>query len=221
MHHHQHRQQHQHRAVRQQRGCLGIDGAGIQTQCAAGDIQIRDDILHDLAAGQRYDGQIVALQPQGRQTHQKAKQRRRQPAQQHGKGQPHKKRQAAAEGDGQQTAAEQAHGHKACMAQGKLAQQTDHQIQRDGQHDIDRNRKQHIGDLPGQTAAAKQQTHRQKRGGSEREGHKIAHAFALFTFCHSRYTFSLIFLPSRPVGRTTSTSTRTPKTMASAQRVEI
>ena len=129
IHHHQHHQKNQHDGKGQQCSGIGVDLAGIQPLGAAGNGEIVDDGLDDLAAGQRHDGQIVTLEPQGRQAHQQAHHRRRHAAQQHGQRHPHSDGDALRQLNGEQAAGEQAHGHEARMAQRQLTQQAHHQIQ--------------------------------------------------------------------------------------------
>ena len=76
IHHHQHHQKNQHDGKGQQCPGIGVDLAGIQPLGAAGDGEIVDDGLDDLAAGQRHDGQIVALEPQDGEAEHEAKQGR-------------------------------------------------------------------------------------------------------------------------------------------------
>ena len=104
------------------------------------------------------------------------------------------------------------------MAEGQLAQQADDKVQRHREDNVHRDRDEHIGYLASETAAVKQKRDNGIEQDDEREGDDVM--IELNFFLH-RYTFSLIFLPSRPVGLTTSTRTRPPNTMASAQSVEI
>ena len=138
IHHDQHGEHHQHDGIGQQCLDIGVYGAGIQTQSSAGEVQVGDYVLDDLAAGQRYDGKIVALEAQRRKSDDEAEYSRDDADQQHAQRQTNDQRQAdAVHCDGGKAAREQSHRHEARVSQRQLAQQSDHQVQGHRHNDID------------------------------------------------------------------------------------
>ena len=107
------------------------------------------------------------------------------------------------------------------MAQRQLAQQPHHQVQGDGHDNVSGEGNQHIGHLAAGLVRIHEDAH--DGIGDDHRGQREAVFVEGFTdteHVHG-YTFSLICLPSRPVGFTTRTSTSTPKTIASDHSVEI
>ena len=174
VHHDQYGKQYQNDGIGQQRFGVGIDGVGIKAQRAAGQIQVGNDIFDDLAAGQGYDGQIVAFQAQGGQADDQAKERSDQTAAEHGKGQADRHGQYLCQCDGDKAAGKQTHRHKPGMAQRKFTQQAYNEVERDRQHNVDRNGDEHIGDLTGKMPAVQQIGDDPKGNSHQQEGQKIA-----------------------------------------------
>ena len=182
VHHDKNGEQHQYDSVGQELFCIGIDGVGIEAQSAAGEIKIGDDVLDDLAASQGDNGKIVAPEPQGGQTDRKAKERRYQAANDHGKRQADRHGEDIHQGDGQKAAGEKPDRHEPSVAQGEFPQKADNEIERDRQHDVDRNGDDHIGELAGETAAIQQVGDHSVNRCDQDEGQKIAGKFEFFLF---------------------------------------
>ena len=68
------------------------------------------------------------------------------------------------------------------VAQGKFPQKADNEIERDRQHDVDRNGDDHIGELAGETAAIQQVGDHSVNRCDQDEGQKIAGKFEFFLF---------------------------------------
>ena len=103
-----------------------------------------DELLEDLAEGQGHDGQVVAVEAQHRDAHQKAHHGGEEGADNHGEGQAQG---GGGDGGGKthggDDAGEGAHAHEARVAQGQIAQDAHHQVQGDGHDDIAADGHQH------------------------------------------------------------------------------
>ena len=107
-------------------------------------IEIGDDILDDLAEGQRHNGQIVAVEPQHRDPDQHAGDGGEHRANGHADHQPQRAGDHdALQGHGGGHAGEGAHAHEARVTQTQLAGDSHHQIQRQGHHHIGADGHQH------------------------------------------------------------------------------
>ena len=109
-----------------------MDSGIIYTQ-----IQIAEDVLHDLAEGQSHDCQIVAPEPQHRDTDEEADDASQHTADDHAQHQAqraagHRLRQKGCGDD----AGKRADTHKSGMAQAQFTADTHQQVQGHGQHNI-------------------------------------------------------------------------------------
>ena len=106
-------------------------------------IEIADDVLHDLAKGQGHNGQVVTPQPQHGNTDEKAHDPSQRTADHHGSQQPQG---PVGNGIGQQCrrhhAAESTDAHKSGMAQAQLTADAHQQVQGHCQHHIGTSRNQ-------------------------------------------------------------------------------
>ena len=173
--------------------------------------QVVDQVDDDHAEAQGDDGQIVALQPQGRNTHQQAQQSGGRPSGQHAQ-QQHQQKDGAGflridartlERQGDQRRRIGADGHEAAMPQGQLPQKAQHQIQRRRHDDQVAALPDGRGDLQLHGAAA--QLAHQGHGGKQDHQRDKVYQITQFRVFH---TFSPTFFPRIPAGRIISTTMR-------------
>ena len=137
-------------------------------------IQVLQDIPQDLAKCQGHDGQVVAPQTQGRNTHQEADHTSGQAAAQKANDQTNGGvRQNAFEKGCGDHARIYANAHKACMAQAQLTADTYQQVQRYSQADVHADTHQLAAHKTGQHAGLQLEIHNGKCHGH----HKKSDAF--------------------------------------------
>ena len=115
----------------------------MQTGSVHAQVEVAENILHDLAKGQGHNGQIVAPEPQHGNADDKADQARQHAADDHADHQP---QHPIGHRPGQQrrdnNACKRADAHKARMAQAQFPADTHQQVQRNRQNDIGTGRNQ-------------------------------------------------------------------------------
>ncbi len=193
------------------RGVQGRGGCPLRKPLLPAEGQVVDEVHDDHAEAQRDDGQIVALQPQGRNTHQQAQQGSGRTGSQNTQEQNQQEGRAGffrvdprpLKCQRDQCRRIRADGHKAAVPQRQLPQKTQNQIQR-RRHDDE------IAALPDGgrdlelDGIAAQQTHDGHRG-KQQSQHREVDQITQFGVFH---TFSPTFFPRIPAGRIISTTIR-------------
>ena len=114
-----------------------IQQAEMKSLFIQADVKHIDDVLDDFTEGQRYDGQIITLQTKHRNAYNHTREGGADSSDHHGNGQAQgTEGNGVSQTGGDHDAGEGAHGHKARMPQGKLAQDTNGKVQGNGHHHI-------------------------------------------------------------------------------------
>ena len=193
---------------------LLIKAGGRQTQRAAEALVrgVLEQGLDDLAEGQGHDGQVVAAQTEGGDTDDDTADSGHTAAHQKGDEEGHDTvAQRFLQKRGHLTADVGTHAHKSRVAQGKLTEEAHHQGQGHRQDDAD-------GDLL--QKEQKRAVQPSARHGDDREHDRedtdddVVDIVVEIEFLE-HYTFSLRFLPRKPVGRTSRMMMRMENSMAS------
>ena len=182
VHHHKDSEQHQHNGIGQQLFGIGIDGIGIKPQSAAGEIEVSDDILDDLAAGKGHNSEIVALETQCRKTDRNAEDCCDQPTDEHGKGQANRHGEDIDQCNRDKAAGEKANRHESRMPERKLSQKPDDKVKGNRQNDVDGDGNEHIGELAGKVTAVQKISDDCINDCNQYEGQKIAAESEFFLF---------------------------------------
>ena len=106
-------------------------------------VEVPDQVLQDLAKSQSHDGKIVAPQTQNGNADDHAHDACHNAADDHSQQQPDcAVRNNGLDGSGHHNAGESADAHETGVAQAQLTRNTNHQVQRNRQHDINADRDQ-------------------------------------------------------------------------------
>ena len=146
VHHRYDSDEHHNGGIRKQGFGIGIDRLGVESERAAGYLEVKDDRFYDLAAGKSDNGKVVALETQHRQTDRKADGCGGKSPYYHGERQADVKRQGHG-GYRKQAAGEKSHRHKAGMTERQLAEKSHNEIERHRKHDVAGHRHEHCRKL--------------------------------------------------------------------------